>query len=57
LQGKDKERHMNILKWNAGGLSSPKMTEIKKTINEKKTQMFLSSITLISPKKTLNSIT
>jgi hypothetical protein len=28
------ERRMNILQWKTGGLSSPKMTEIKKTINE-----------------------
>ena len=31
---KKEERRMNILQWYAGGLSSPKMTEIKKTANE-----------------------
>jgi hypothetical protein len=30
---KSEEIHMNIHQWNARGLSNPKMTEIKKTIN------------------------
>ena len=33
-QKKNEERQMNNLQWNAGGLSSPKLTEIKKTVNE-----------------------
>jgi hypothetical protein len=35
------ERYVNILHWKGGGLSSPKMTEIKKTVNEE-ILMFLS---------------
>jgi hypothetical protein len=31
---KSEERQMNNLQWNARGLSSPKLTEIKKTVNE-----------------------
>ena len=31
---KSEERQMNIHQWNAGGLSNPKMTEIKKNVNE-----------------------
>jgi hypothetical protein len=34
---------MNILQWNAGGLSSPKMTEIKKTMNEENIDILITN--------------
>ena len=43
LGQKHEERYMNILQWNAGGLSSPKMTEIKKTINEESTHVLITN--------------
>jgi hypothetical protein len=49
-------RQINNLQWNVEGLSSPKMTEIKKTGNEENDD-FLSSTKLKSQKKTINSIT
>jgi hypothetical protein len=43
LGQKSEERHMNILQWNAGGLSSPKMTEIKKTVNEENIEVLITN--------------
>jgi hypothetical protein len=34
FSGQRVKKDMNTFKWNKGGLSSPKMTENKKTINE-----------------------
>jgi len=47
---KIEERQKNILQWNAGGLSNPKMTEIKKP-SMNKTVMFLSSKKLMLKKR------
>jgi len=38
---KSEARQMNINQWNAGGLSNPKMTEIKKTANEENTDVLI----------------
>jgi hypothetical protein len=48
------ERHMNILQWKAGGLSSPEMTEIKKTVNEENIDVLIMNEANIAQKKKKN---
>ena len=48
LGQKSEERHMNILQWNAGGLSGPKMTEIKKTVNEESIDVLITNETNVT---------
>jgi hypothetical protein len=45
------ERCMNILQWKAGGLSCPKMTEIKKTVNEENIDVLIMNEAKIKKKK------
>jgi len=42
---------MNILQWKVRGLSSPKMTEIKKTINEENIDVLIMNEANITKKK------
>jgi hypothetical protein len=48
---------MNIHQWNAGGLSNPKMTGIKKNVNEENIYVLITKQANVTKKKTLNSIT